>query len=199
MIKRIVIPLAVATLLAGLALSPGARAQATQAQPQAAPAAPVKSLSSSLGVFVYSTKGQDATLQQRDEGECFAWAKQQSGIDPLAPPAQTPEQAGEAAKQAASEQTKGAGAKGAAAGAAGGAVAGVAIGAIAGDAGEGAAIGATAGAMRGARQARKAKKQAEKQAEQQAEQQAQAQQTKTRETFNKAFGACMDGRGYSVK
>ena len=35
--------------------------------------------------------------------------------------------------------------------------------------------------------------------EQKAEQQAQGQITKSRETFNKAFSACMDGRGYSVK
>jgi len=149
-------------------------------QAQTAPAAQ-QSPAAKLGVFPYPTKGQDAAQQQKDEGECYGWAKQQTGIDPAAPPPAAPE----------AQKVKGGGVKGAAGGAAGGA----AIGAIAGDAGTGAAIGATAGAVRGRRQAKKANKQAEAQAQAQAG----AQQQQTLDTFKKAFGGCMDGRGYSVK
>ncbi len=65
------------------------------------------------------------------------------------------------------------------------------MGAIAGDAGKGAAAGAVVGTMAGGRQARKNK----------AAQQEQAEQAKasTMQNFNKAFGACMEGRGYVVK
>jgi hypothetical protein len=89
------------------------------------------------------------------------------------------------------DQKKGGAVKGAAGGAAGGA----AIGAIAGDAGTGAAVGATAGAVRGRRQQKKANKQAE----QQAQQQGQDQQQQRLDTFKRAFSACLDSKGYSVK
>jgi len=137
-----------------------------------------------LGLMVYAAKGQDATQQQKDEGECYGWAKQQTGIDPSATPAPAapPETAG----------PSGAGVKGAARGAAKGAV----VGEVANDdASDGAAIGAAAGAVKGRRAA---KKQAQAQ-QQQAQQKAQAQVADTKATFNKAMGACLEGRGYSVK
>jgi hypothetical protein len=167
------IALGVAKLLAtssGLIASPKAQTATTQQSPAAR-----------LGVFPYPKKNQNAGQQQKDENECYGWAKQQTGIDPAAPPPPPAE----------AKQAKGGGAKGAAGGAAGGA----AIGAIAGDAGKGAAIGATAGAVRGRRQQKKANKQAEGQAQAAAGQ----QQQQTLDTFKKAFGGCMDGRGYSVK
>ncbi len=142
-----------------------------------------KTPAGSLGVFVYPKNNQPATIQQKDENECYGWAKQQTGIDPAAPP-----------DTASTEKAKvppGGAVKGAAAGAAGG----TAIGAITGDAGQGAAVGATVGAMRG----RRAQKKAEKQAEQQAKSQAQAAQKTRMDTFRNAFSACMDARQYSVK
>jgi hypothetical protein len=151
------------------------------------PASPAPSASTQqspaarLGMFPYPKNNQSAAQEQKDENECYSWAKQQTGIDPTAP-APAPQEA---------KKAKGGGAKGAAGGAAGGA----AIGAIAGDAGTGAAIGATAGAVRGRRKQKKANKQAEQQAQATANQ----QQQQTLETFKKAFGGCMDGRGYSVK
>ena len=63
------------------------------------------------------------------------------------------------------------------------------------DPGTGAAVGATAGAVRGRRQQKKANKQAE----QQAQQQGQAQQQQRLDTFRRAFSACIDSKGYSVK
>ena len=170
------------------ALATGALAQTAQPgtgqQPVAAQAQPPlgqRPASAKLGAYVYPKNHQDAAQQQKDESECYTWAKQQTGIDPDAP-AQAPQQA---------QKAKGGGAKGAAGGAAGGA----AIGAIAGDAGEGAAIGATAGAVRGRRQQKKANKQAE----QQAQQQSSAQQQEALTKVKSAFSSCIDARGYSVK
>jgi len=170
------------------ALATGALAQTAQQgtgmQPAAAQAQPPVAqspASAKLGAYVYPKNHQDAAQQQKDEAECYTWAKQQTGIDPDAP-APAPQQA---------QQAKGGGAKGAAGGAAGGA----AIGAIAGDAGQGAAIGATAGAVRGRRQQKKANKQAE----QQAKQQSSAQQQEALAKVKSAFSSCIDARGYSVK
>jgi outer membrane lipoprotein SlyB len=130
--------------------------------------------------FVYPQKGQSKEQQQKDEYECYQWAKQQTGVDPMAsapsaPPASAP---------------KG----GAVRGAAGGAALGAVGGAIAGDAGKGAAIGAGVGAAGGAIRKRRA---ARKQADAQEQQQAANQERRT--TYQRAFGACMEGRGYTVK
>jgi uncharacterized protein YcfJ len=136
-----------------------------------------------MKLYVFPSKGQSTQQQKIDEFECYKWAIEQSGIDPLNPPKveEAPVQSGPTG--------------GAVVGAAKGAAAGVAIGAIAGDAGKGAAIGATAGALAGIR--------AGKQAQTQANQQAQANATKAeqeiRDSFKKAFSVCIEGKGYTVK
>jgi hypothetical protein len=139
-----------------------------------------QSISSSLGVVPYPSKGQSASQQNKDEGECYAWAKQQTGIDPVAVANTPPPPSGPAV--GGGERVRGA---------ARGAVGGAAIGAIAGDTGKGAGVGAVVGTMAGGRQARQNK----------AAQQQQAEQAKgqTLQNFNRAFGACMEGRGYVVK
>jgi hypothetical protein len=139
-----------------------------------------QSLSSSLGVVAYPSKGQSAQQQSKDEGECFTWAKQQTGIDPVAVASAPTQQPGPAA--GGGERVKGA---------ARGALGGAAIGAIAGDTGKGAGIGAVAGTMAGGKQARQNKAAKEQQAEQ--------AKAGTLQHFNKAFGVCMEGRGYAVK
>ncbi len=139
-----------------------------------------QSISSSLGLVPYPSKGQSAALQNQDEGECYAWAKQQTGIDPVAVANTPPPPSGPAV--GGGERLRGA---------ARGAIGGAAIGAIAGDTGEGAGIGAVAGTMAGGRKARQ-NKQAESQ-------QAQDAQAGALQHFNKAFGACMEGKGYVVK
>jgi uncharacterized protein YcfJ len=113
--------------------------------------------SKSIGLFAYAKKGQSADQQAKDETECFASAKEKTGVDPqaTAPAGKTAEQKA-AEQKAAAENTpkaKGGRARGAARGAAGGA----AIGAIADDeAGKGAGAGAVAGSMKGGRAQRKA-------------------------------------------
>src|SRR4030042_6812613 len=59
--------------------------------------ASAQSLSSSLGLAPYPSKGQSSTQQSKDEGECFAWAKQQTGIDPMAVASAPTQQPGPAA------------------------------------------------------------------------------------------------------
>jgi hypothetical protein len=154
--------------------------------PAPAPTAPAKSLAASAGVFAYPTKNQTAAQQAQDEGECYNWAKTQSGYDPMQPPAPTP------AAQPTAAQADGARARGAVRGAAAGAV----IGEIADDdAGKGAGIGAVAGVMAGGRQSRitHAKQQ------QQAAAQTQASQTQLQTAFKQGMGVCLQARGYAVK
>jgi hypothetical protein len=140
-------------------------------------------ISKTAGLFVYPAKGQSQQQQKKDEYECYVWAIEQSGIDPL----NTPK------TQAAPAQTGPTG--GAVKGAAKGAVAGAAIGAIAGDAGKGAAIGAAAGGMGGLSKG----KQGQAQQNQQAQAQAAATDAQKKETFKKAFSVCIEGKGYTIK
>lgn len=163
--------------------------------------------SKAINLFAYGKKSQSSDQQSKDEKECFASAKERTGVDPQAPPPQ-----GKTAEQKAAEQKaaaenapkkKGGRARGAARGAAGGA----AIGAIADDeAGKGAGAGAVAGSMKGGAQQRKAnaasKQQAAQQtaqAQQQEEAQAKARYQEKIDTFKRAYTACMEARDYSVK
>jgi len=139
-------------------------------------------ISAGLGVYVYPAKKQSQRKQKQDEYECYKWAMEQSGIDPLnLPKTQVQQQSGPTG--------------GAVIGSAKGAAAGVAIGAIAGDAGKGAAIGAVAGGIAG----RRAGKQAQAQANQQAQANATAQDKAVKDSFIKGFTACMEGKGYTTK
>ena len=132
---------------------------------QTAPA-PAASPAKNIGMFAYPKNKQSADQQLKDENECYASARKNSGVDPQAPaPAAASAEEQQAAQKEAAQRggkdvPKGGAVKGSAKGAAGGA----AIGAIAGDAGTGAAIGATAAAMAGARAQKKAQKEASKQA-----------------------------------
>ncbi|MDP2784450.1 MAG: glycine zipper family protein [Sulfurimicrobium sp.] len=131
--------------------------------------------------IIYPAKGQSAQQQQKDEAECYTWAKGQTGYDPAASQAVAPPQ---------QQPVGGERMRGAARGAVGGAV----IGGIAGDTGKGAAIGATVGVMAGG--ARQRQKQAANQQAAAQQQQATAQQ---QQNFQRAYGACFEGRGYTVK
>jgi len=138
-------------------------------------------------VFIYPSNGQSKEQQNKDEYECYNWARQQTGFDPMAQPqATTPPPAQEA-------QQGGAGR-----GAARGAVVGVAAGAIAGDAGKGAAIGAASGALVGGMRRRDQTRRQEQEQEQWASNQ-NANYEQSRSNYNRAFGVCMEGRGYQVK
>lgn len=178
------------------------------AQPAApsAQAAPAWSPSQSIGMFAFPRNSQSADQQLKDESDCYGMAKQRTGVDTQAPmpTGPSPEEVAAAQKQAADNAPKAQGGrvKGAARGAAGGA----AIGAIAGDAGKGAAAGAVAGTMRGGMQQRQANEKSKQQsaaqaaaAQKKAAADLQAQHQEGIDMFQRAFSACMDARGYSVK
>lgn len=134
-------------------------------------------------LYVFPSKGQNQAQQKKDEYECYNWAVQQTGIDPLnLPKMEAP-------------ATKSGPTGGAVTGAAKGAAAGAAIGAITGDAGEGAAVGAVVGAAAGRRQGQ----QAQAQANQQAQANTAAKEQEMRDSFKKAFSVCIEGKGYTVK
>ena len=142
-------------------------------------------------LVIYPAKGQSAEQQSKDQTECQGWAKQNTGIDPvaLANAASQPAAAAAPQQPVGGERVRGA---------ARGAAAGAAVGAIAGDAGKGAAAGAVGGTVVGG--ARKREKQRQNAASQQ---QAQASQNADVQaklaTYNKAYSACLEGRGYTVK
>ena len=167
-IRRALIVSAFATLtVAVVSQEPVQQAQPPAASqsvaPLPSPDATPKSLSSSLGVYVFATNGHAPDLQSKDEGSCFSWAKGQTGIDPTAPP--PPTQAATATQQTAPDPSKGSGAKGAA----------------------------------GGEQEQAQQQQAQAQVQQQAQAQATAQEDDRKSTYNKAFSACMEGKGYTVK
>jgi hypothetical protein len=132
--------------------------------------------------IIYPAKGQNQQTQEKDKYECYGWAKGQTGFDPM--------QAGSTPQAAPAPQPGGQRVRGAARGAAVGTVAG----AIAGDAGKGAAAGAAGGAMIGGMK----KRDQQKAAAQSQQQQASAVASKQGD-YNRAFGACMEGRGYTIK
>jgi hypothetical protein len=129
---------------------------------------------------IYPAKGQSPQQQEKDKYECYTWARNQTGFDPMQAQQTPPSSSG----------PKGQVVKGAAVGAAGGA----AIGAIGGNAGKGAAIGATSGALIGGIRKRQNKKQQEEAQQQQA-----ASVAAGRSEYNRAYSACLEGRGYTVK
>jgi hypothetical protein len=139
-------------------------------------------------LVIYLAKGQSQEQMEKDKYECYTWAKQQSGFDPMQQPKATqppPQQ----------EAPKGGVVRGAARGAAVGAV----VGEIAkDDAGKGAKTGAAAGAIVGGARRRDQRRQ-QQQAEQQWAQQQTANYTKNRDKYNRAYGACLEDREYSVK
>jgi hypothetical protein len=122
---------------------------------------------------VYPAKGQSAEQQKKDDGACYGWAKNNTGIDPAVVAQTPPPPSGPAV--GGGERLKGA-------------ARGAVVGEIAGGhGGEGAAAGALVGGHR-ARQNQAAQQQS-----------AQAQKSQTMNTFYRAYGACMEGRGYTVK
>lgn len=130
-------------------------------------------------LMIYPSQGQSAAQQQTDEGECFVWAKNQTGIDPMAAQATAP--------TSAPQQS-------------GGAVTGAARAAIIGgivDGSDGAKKGAAIGAV-GGRMRQNSRNRGAQQQQQQQAQQAQDINANNKATFDKAYGVCLQGKGYAV-
>jgi hypothetical protein len=119
--------------------------------------------------FIYPANGQTPERQDNDNYHCYRWAMGQSGFDPSAGVVTAPPMSN------------------ALRGAAGGAALGAVGGAIGGNAGKGAAIGAGVGAVVGGVRRR-------------SQEHARAAAVAAgRDAYNRAFAACMTGKGYTVK
>ncbi len=139
---------------------------------------------------VYPAKGQSQDQTEKDKYDCYNWAKRESNFDPMkTPTASSPPPPKE-------KETWGAGT-----GAVGGGLLGAGVGGIAGG-GKGALIGGAVGAGSGAAVGgarRSSQKKREQQRRQQWEQEPVAQYRAGRNAYNRAYAACLEGRGYSVK
>ena len=140
---------------------------------------PAVAQSSYAGMYVYPKHGQSADRQNQDAGQCVRLAVEVTGYDPAHPPAAT------CAKNSFGDQGRTV-----AKGAVGGAATSSAIGAAAGAA-MGGPVGAVAGLLGGSVVARR---------DQQAKtRQDQVHHAAHHQEFVRAFSACMDARGYSVR
>jgi hypothetical protein len=146
------------------------------AHAQAAPTEPM----------VYPARGQTPPEQSRDRYECYEWAKRQTGFDPTQSSAYA---------SAIPSQSSAYPARGTTGAMVGGAASGAAIAELSHhDPARGAAIGVLGGGLMA-----QAKQQQAMQAKQQQAAQQQAAQGQRRATYDRAFGACMDARGYAVR
>lgn len=127
--------------------------------------------------FIYPAKGQSADQQKKDEYECHGWAVQQTGFDPT-------QQTKSTANSAPSKSVGGSMVKGAATGA-------VIAGVTDNDAGKGAVAGAAVGGV--------GRKVANDRNSRQAEQKAADQLNSQKVNYARARGACLEGRGYTIK
>ena len=133
-------------------------------------------------LFIYPTKGQSHEQMEKDKYDCYQWAKGQTGFDPMVQPKAT-------APPPQQQAAKGGMLRGAAAGAA---VGGIIDGSD--GAGKGAAVGALLGGMR-----RRHQVQEQAYKEEQWEQEQAANYQKNRGNYNRAYSACLEGKGYTVK
>jgi hypothetical protein len=138
-------------------------------------------------LIIYPAKGQSQEQMEKDKFECYTWAKQQTGFDPMAQPKET-------APPPKQEAKKG----GLVRGAGRGALVGVAAGAIAGNAGKGAAIGAASGGLVGGMRRQDQVASQQKAEDQWAQEQAK-NYAKKRSEYDRAYSVCLEGKGYTVK
>jgi hypothetical protein len=136
--------------------------------------------------IIFPAKGQSQEQMEKDKFSCYQWAKNETGFDPMqTPTASTPPPQQQAGR--------------------GGALKGAAVGAGVGalvkrndSRSKGAATGAVVGGVLGGARQINQNKQDEK-ARQQWEQQQANEFGQKRNTYNRAFSACMEPKGYTVK
>ena len=138
----------------------------------------------------YPANGQTEDQLEKDKYECYKWAKKQTGFDPMKTPTT------KSARPAKEEKVTGTGGSaliGGGAGAIIGGIAGGGKGALAGG-----LIGGTGGALVGSARSSDQRKQEERK-RQEWERKEANNYAGDRNQYNRALGACMEGRGYSVK
>jgi hypothetical protein len=139
-------------------------------------------------LYVFPARGQSQQQTERDKYDCYNWGKRQTGFDPMQAPRATAPPPPQTAPTASPLR---------------GAVGGAAVGAVVGeirrdDPGKGAAYGAAAGALIGGMRRHRQMASQQKQQQQYAQQQV-AQYEHRRNEYNRAYAACLEGKGYTVK
>ena len=133
--------------------------------------------------MIFPAKGQSNEQLEKDKFSCYGWAKQQSGFDPMATPTtSTPPP---------SQQQK-------SGGVARGALGGAALGAIIGDSSRSARNAGVAGALIGGVRQSSANTKTQQNTEQWKQQEAN-NYANNRNQYNRAYTACLEGKGYTVK
>ena len=173
---RLAVPVALAVLLAAC-VAPPPRVVRVPGPPPPPP----------QRVFVYPANGQSAEQTERDRYECHVWAVQQTGVDPS--------RADASAYERVVVQPANPPGSGTVAGLIGGAIVGSIIGGPR-NAGAGAIIGGATGAVIGSAADANAQAQAQ-QTQQQINQSAAAGRARA-DSYRRAIGACLQGRGYTV-
>ena len=138
----------------------------------------------------YPAKGQSKDQLEKDKYECYVWAKDSSGFDPMKTPTATTAPPEEEEKVwGAGETALVGGAGGAIVGGVAGGGKGALAGGLLGSAG-GALVGGARSSEQREREERKRREWEQKEANNYARQ---------RNQYNRALGACMEGRGYTVR
>ena len=133
-------------------------------------------------LMIYPNDDQDKEQQEQDEFQCYRWARDETGFDPMEVPTATEAPPQQAAKKG---------------GVGRGAVRGAAVGGII-DGSDGAKTGAAAGGLVGGMR-RSGQNSSEAQAQAQWEQEQAQIYAQNRNNYNRAFAACLEGRGYTVR
>ena len=142
--------------------------------------------------IIYPAQGQSQDQLEKDKFECYTWAKGQTGFDPMQMPT--------ASSPAPSQEKKSVGGSALKGGAIGG-IGGAVLGGILGGkkkAKKGAVIGGLTGGALGGVRSSSQNRQAE-QDRQQWEKQETNKYMRQRNDYNRAYSACLSGRGYTVK
>jgi len=138
-------------------------------------------------LIVFPAKGQSDEQMDKDKYDCYNWAKKETGFDPMqvptasAPPPKTPESKASVGR-----------------GAVGGALLGTAVGALTGNAAKGAIIGTAGGAAVGGTRKNAAENKQEKATQEWADEQT-TEYSQKRSKYDRAYSACLEGKGYTVK
>ena len=137
-------------------------------------------------LIIYPAKGQSLEQMEKDKFSCYQWARNETGFDPMKVPAASTPTPQQQAKQ-------------------GGALKGAAVGAGAGSLikrggsrSKGAATGAMVGGLLGGASTQ-SQRRSDEQARQQWEQEQAAQYARQRNTYNRAYSACLESKGYTVR
>ena len=137
-------------------------------------------------LFVYPEKGQSEKQIEKDKFDCYTWAKKQTGFDPMEAPTAT-------APPPPQEAPQGGVGRGAFRGAAAGAI----VGSFSGNMGKGAAIGAATGGLIGG--LRRRDRLCARSKRNNSGLSSKLLPIARSASYNRAYAACLEGKGYKVK